>query len=225
MFDQISSTYDNANRIMTLGLDQRWRNTMARFLPSGQGLKLLDCATGTGDQIIALMKHSHQISQVIGIDLSEEMLKIGREKIDKKSYASSVELLVASALEIPFAENTFDCVTISFGIRNVTDVSKALREFHRVLKPGGRLLILEGTLPSNPVLKTCHLFYLRHCLPRIGGFISKKESAYRYLNETIETFPYGKAFLELMQSSGFLQLQAHSLLGGVATIYQGEKKG
>ena len=225
MFDQISPTYDRVNRVMTLGLDQRWRKAMGRYLPKGSGLKLLDCATGTGDQIIALMQQSHQISEVVGIDLSEQMLAIGRAKIAQQPYASSVNMQVASALEIPFPENTFDCITIAFGIRNVTDVSKALSEFLRVLKPNGRLLILEGTLPSHQVVRSLHLFYLRYCLPWIGGLISKKQAAYRYLNETIETFPCGEKFLQLMRQAGFADPQAHPLMGGIATIYQGEKRG
>lgn len=223
MFDQISTTYDRVNRVMTLGLDQYWRKQMRRFLPKGNHLKLLDCATGTGDQIIVLMEKSNRVSEAIGIDLAEAMVAIGVEKIGKKPYAAAVSMQVASALEIPFPDATFDCVTISFGIRNVTDVSLALREFFRVLKPGGRLLILEGTVPSNPLFKAFHLFYLRHFLPRIGGFISKKQSAYRYLNETIETFPRGKAFVQLMEAAGFRQACAHPLTAGVATIYQGDK--
>jgi len=223
MFDQISSTYDCVNRVMTLGLDQHWRKKMCRFLPQGDQLKLLDCATGTGDQIIAVMEHAGQFSHAVGIDLAENMVAIGVQKIAKKPYASSVEMKVASALEIPFPDHSFDCVTISFGIRNVTDVILALKEFLRVLKPNGRLLILEGTVPRNPFIRAFHLFYLRHFLPRIGGFISKKQSAYRYLNETIETFPNGERFLQLMRTAGFSNPCAHPLTGGIATVYQGEK--
>lgn len=223
MFDQISSTYDRVNRVMTLGLDQHWRKKLCQFLPQGGHLKALDCATGTGDQIIAIMEKSTQVSEIIGIDLAEAMVAIGVEKISKKPYAEAVCLKVASALEIPFPDASFDCVTISFGIRNVTDVSLALKEFLRVLKPQGRLLILEGTVPSNPLLRAFHLLYLRHFLPRIGGFISKKRSAYRYLNETIETFPQGKRFLQLMEGAGFRNSCAHPLTGGIVTVYQGDK--
>ncbi len=225
MFDQISSTYDRVNRIMTLGLDQHWRKIMCRFLPQGNNLKLLDCATGTGDQIIAVMEQSGRFSHAVGIDLAENMVSIGVKKIAKKSYGSSVNMKVASALEIPFPDNTFDCVTISFGIRNVTDVTLALKEFLRVLKPYGRLLILEGTVPHNPILRAFHLFYLRHFLPRIGGLISKKQSAYRYLNDTIETFPSGEHFLQLMRTAGYSDPCAHPLTGGIVTVYQGEKRG
>ncbi len=223
MFDQISSTYDCVNRIMTLGLDQYWRKKMCRFLPQGNDLKLLDCATGTGDQIIAIMEQSDRFSHAVGIDLAKNMVAIGIQKITKKPYASSIDMKVASALEIPFPDNTFDCVTISFGIRNVTDVLLALKEFLRVLKPKGRLLILEGAVPRNRFLRTFHLFYLRHFLPRIGGLISRRQSAYRYLNETIETFPNAEHFLQLMRTAGYCAPCAYPLTGGIAIVYQGEK--
>ncbi len=223
MFDQIAPTYDRANRFITFGLDRYWRSSMCRFLPPTPGLTLLDCATGTGDQILALIKHSPRIIQVVGIDLAEEMLAIGKQKIAQAGYDSMVELQVGSAMSIPFPDHYFDCVTISFGIRNVMDVRAALKECYRVLKPGGRLLILEGTIPSNSLLRTMHRFYLRYALPRLGKWISRHPSAYRYLNETIETFPHGNAFLALMKQAQFSNVIAHSLTGGIATIYQGEK--
>ncbi|MBI3236254.1 MAG: bifunctional demethylmenaquinone methyltransferase/2-methoxy-6-polyprenyl-1,4-benzoquinol methylase UbiE [Chlamydiales bacterium] len=228
MFDRISSTYDCINRVMTFGLDGYWRKKISTFLPEGDHLHLLDCATGTADQIIALMKHSDKaskkIARAVGIDLSEKMVALGVKKIAKKPYADLVDLKQASALKIPFADQTFDCVTISFGIRNVCDTLLALKEFLRVLKPGGRVLILEGTVPQNPVLKTFHLLYLRYLLPLIGGAISHQASAYRYLNETIETFPSGERFLHLMQTAGFSQTHSHLLTGGIVTIYRGDKK-
>lgn len=220
MFDQISSTYDRVNRVMTFNMDQSWRKKMARFLPPGETLSVLDCATGTADQIIALMETVGNIEKATGIDLAAEMVAIGKKKISEKPYADRVSFQIASALELPFPDKTFDCVTISFGIRNVTDVEKALIEFRRVLKPNGRLLILEGSVPQNKFLKRLHLFYLRNIMPRIGGFISKKPLAYRYLNQTIETFPCGEAFCDLMRKAGF-KAAAHPLLFGAATIYVG----
>lgn len=220
MFDQISPTYDLVNRVMTFNLDQTWRRKMARFLPDVEKMALLDCATGTADQLICLMEKTDRIERAIGIDLAEEMVSIGKKKVCDKPYADKVSFQIASALELPFEDGTFDCVTISFGIRNVTDVKGALTEFRRVLKPSGRLLILEGSLPKNRVLRRLHLFYLRHIMPRVGGFISKKPLAYRYLNETIETFPCGEAFCDLMREAGF-KAAAHPLMGGIATIYVG----
>lgn len=223
MFDKISSTYDCVNRVMTFGLDQIWRKKLCAFLPSSTGMHILDCATGTGDQMVALMQKRPDIANMIGIDLAETMLKIGKDKIAKKNYAHKVSFLVASALEIPYPDNHFDCVTISFGIRNVTDIMAAFQEFRRVLKPGGRLLILEGTVPRSKVLRAIHLFYLRHFLPKIGGVISGNFNAYHYLNKTIETFPQGEKFTGKMRAAGFVNVHSNPLLGGIATAYQGDK--
>ncbi|MBS0620423.1 MAG: bifunctional demethylmenaquinone methyltransferase/2-methoxy-6-polyprenyl-1,4-benzoquinol methylase UbiE [Verrucomicrobia bacterium] len=223
MFDAISPTYDRVNRVMTCGLDQYWRRKVASFLPKRNGLKILDCATGTGDQITALIQRGVEVESVIGVDLAEEMLAIGREKIGKLQNKDKITLQKASALALPFEANTFDAVTISFGIRNVTDVLGALREFYRVLKQGGRVLILEGTAPNNRLLRSIHLLYLRYGLPRIGGWISKNPAAYRYLNETIETFPQGEAFCALLREAGFTHVKSHPFSGGISTLYQGEK--
>lgn len=223
MFDLISSTYDRANRIMSFGFDQLWRKKVCAFLLPKKMMRILDCATGTGDQIIALMEKRPDISEVIGIDLAEEMIKIGREKIAKKSYSDKVVLQIASALAIPYPDNSFDCVTISFGIRNVTDMMAAFQEFRRVLKPGGRVLILEGTIPRKKWLRCLHLFYLRYLLPGIGGLISKNLKAYRYLNQTIETFPQGEKFTGRMRAAGFINVHSNLILGGITTVYQGDK--
>jgi demethylmenaquinone methyltransferase / 2-methoxy-6-polyprenyl-1,4-benzoquinol methylase len=223
MFDQISATYDRANRAMTFGCDLYWRKKMARFLPDKEGLRLLDGATGTGDQILSFFKHSKKIASVIGIDLSLEMLNIARQKIEQKGWAQRVSFQEASLLSLPFAENSFDCMTISFGIRNVTDVPLALRECHRVLCPGGRLLILEGSIPENTWIRPFFIFYLRHALPFIGRIVSKNKEAYRYLNETIESFPSGMRFCDLLNKAGFARAFAHPLTGGSVTIYVGEK--
>jgi demethylmenaquinone methyltransferase/2-methoxy-6-polyprenyl-1,4-benzoquinol methylase len=223
MFNQISSTYDRVNRIMTLGMDQHWRKRLCCFLPRKDQMRVLDCATGTGDQIIALLDKKPEITSVVGIDLAEEMLGVGRIKIAEKPYAHKVEFQVASALQIPFPDDHFDCATISFGIRNVTDIMAAFKEIRRTLKPGGRLLILEGTLPGSRLLRTLHLLYLRHILPWIGGLISRNFKAYRYLNETIETFPQGEKFRGKLRAAGFMDVHSHPILGGIATVYQGDK--
>ena len=223
MFDQISPTYDCVNRIFTFGLDQIWRKKVCGFLPPQKEMHVLDCATGTGDQMIALMEKRPDIAHVTGIDLAETMLEIGKNKVAKKPYANKVSFEVACALKIPYPDNHFDCVTISFGIRNVTDIMAAFKEFRRVLKPGGRVLILEGTVPSNRWLRAGHLFYLRHFLPKIGGIISKNFKAYRYLNKTIETFPQGEKFAGKMRAAGFIHVCPHLLMGGITTVYQGEK--
>lgn len=223
MFDQISPTYDRANRLMTFGLDQIWRKKLARLLPEKCNMHVLDCATGTADQIIALLSQCDRIENIIGVDLSKEMLAIADAKIRKKVYSPSISFKLASALTLPFPNDAFDCVTISFGIRNVEDVAQALREFLRVLKPSGRLLILEGSLPKNKFVRFFHLFYLRHLIPLIGGLISKNPRAYRYLNQTIETFPSGDSFCSLMKDIGFNHIKVHPVMCSAASIYQGDK--
>lgn len=223
MFDQISPTYDVVNRVFTFGLDQIWRKKVCALLPSKKEMLVLDCATGTGDQMIALMEKRPDIARIVGIDLAEAMIEIGRAKIAKKPYGDKISFQAASALNIPYPDNHFDCVTIAFGIRNVTDIMAAFKEFRRVLKPGGRVLILEGTIPSNKWLRTAHLFYIRHFLPKIGGLISRNFHAYRYLNKTIETFPQGEMFAGKMRAAGFIDVRCNPILGGVTTVYQGEK--
>jgi demethylmenaquinone methyltransferase / 2-methoxy-6-polyprenyl-1,4-benzoquinol methylase len=223
MFDSISATYDRVNRWMTLGLDLYWRKKVSCFLPNRERISLLDCATGTGDQILSLMENSAKITEAIGVDLAEEMVAIGKEKIQKKPYSQKVRFQVASAMQLPFTEESFDCVTISFGIRNMTDVGLCLKEMHRVLKKGGRVMILESSLPKNPVIKKMHLFYLRNILPKIGGWISNNKDAYRYLNQTIETFPHGESFCSLLKEAGFINCMAHPLTFGTVSIYQGDK--
>lgn len=222
MFNQISPTYDRTNRILSLGIDQYWRKKVARFLPHKDKIRLLDCATGTGDQIFSLMKKSRRVHQAVGIDLASEMLRIGKKKLKKKPYAHQVMLKQASVLALPFVDNSFDCATISFGIRNVPDVDASLKEIFRVLAPQGRILVLEFSLPKNQKIKAAHLYYLRHWMPKIGAFISKDKNAYTYLNETIETFPHGKNFCALLENAGFKNVAAHPLTFGVVTLYQGD---
>ncbi len=224
MFDTISPTYDRVNRWMTFGLDLYWRGKMASFLPLGKNLMLLDCATGTADQALSLLQKSPHIDKIVGIDLSEEMLLQAKKKIQKTAFANKIELKTASALEIPYADETFHCVTISFGIRNVVDVNACLKEILRVLKPGGKALILETSLPENKLLQKMHGMYLQKILPRIGGWISKQKSAYDYLHQTAESFPSGNTFCELLQKAGFDKTSCNPLTLGVVSIYEAGKR-
>lgn len=223
MFNHICPTYDRVNRAMTAGLDQRWRGKIAQLLPKKSDMALLDCATGTADQILSIMENTSCIKTAVGIDMAEKMLEIGRKKIEATTYKKQIELIHASALEIPFPDETFDCVTMSFGIRNVTCTSTCLKEIYRVLKQSGKVLILESSIPTNPIFKQMHLLYLRHLLPRLGGFLSQKKEAYIYLNQTIETFPSGKQFTQLLTNSFFIQPKIHPMLFGAVTIYEADK--
>lgn len=218
MFDQISATYDRVNRVLSFGQDIRWRKKVAKCMPLKPHLEVLDLATGTGDQLIALFKAGLSIQRAVGIDLSEEMIKIGRKKVT----AYPVELLHGDAQKIPFADQTFDATTFSFGIRNVLDPLTSLREIHRVLKPKGRCLILEFSMPPK-IIRPFFLFYLRNVLPKLGGALSKNFEAYRYLNQTIEAFPSGDAFLAIMKEAGFSSLRKLPMNWGSVTLYIGDK--
>lgn len=223
MFDRIAGKYDTLNRILSLRRDVTWRKQVVKHLPDGEALRLLDLATGTGDQILFLMKNTHRIAEAIGVDLSEGMLAIGREKVAQSPYAERVRLETGDALNIPVEEGGFDVTTISFGIRNVIDVPNAMAEMLRVLKPGGRSLILECSLPPNFLLRKIYLFYFRHFLPWIGGLVSGNTDAYKYLNRTVETFPCGEDFCKIMRDAGFQNVGCRTMTLGVATIYFGDK--
>ncbi len=223
MFDRIATRYDLLNRLLSFGQDIRWRNKLARMLPDRQRLKVLDVATGTGDVILSLFEKNRNVFQAVGVDMSEKMLEIGRRKMRENHLDKVVEMQLGDAARLPFEDAQFDVVTIAFGIRNVYDVDKALQEMHRVLKPGGRALILEFSLPAQSFIRSAYLLYFRHVLPKIGGVISGDPYAYQYLNKTVESFPYGEAFCAIMEANGFTNVKAKPLTLGVATIYQGDK--
>ncbi len=219
MFNQISPSYDRINRVLSFGRDTAWRKKVAKELPLKPHLEVLDLATGTGDQLIALFKAGLSIKRAVGIDLAEEMLKIGRAKV---AANPKIELIHGDAMKIPFGDSTFDAATFSFGIRNVNDPLVSLKDIHRVLKPGGRCLILEFSIPPR-VLRPFFFFYLRKILPRIGGLLSKNQPAYSYLNKTIETFPSGQAFLDIMGEAGFHSLRKIPMNFGGVTLYIGDR--
>lgn len=219
MFNQISVSYDLVNRIVSLGQDRKWRHAAAINLPPRPHLNILDLATGTGDQLVALEKSGFSIRRMVGIDLADEMMEIG-----KKKQIQRAEFIHADAQNLPFRDSEFDAATISFGIRNIPSPLLALKEMYRVLKPGGRALVLEFSLPNRAV-RPFYLFYLRKILPLLGGVFSKNFSAYRYLNRTIESFPSGEEFLTLMHDAGFSQLRRRSMNLGSVSLYIGEKTG
>lgn len=223
MFDRIAPRYDQLNRILSCRRDVAWRRRLARRLEGQGALRVLDLATGTGDQLIAIDDAGVELSEAIGMDMSVEMLNQGRKKLDKLGRAGTIQLEEGDATAIPAEANRFDAVTISFGIRNVLDVDGSLRDMLRVLRPGGQVLILEFSLPSSSFLRRLYLGYLRQVLPRIGGALSGDAAAYRYLNETVETFPHGEGFLDLMRQAGFSSVQAFPQTLGVATLYEGYK--
>ena len=217
MFDRISPSYDRVNRILSFGLDMRWRRKLAQHLPN-EPFKLLDLATGTGDQIFALLKNNPPLIQAIGLDFSEKMLEIARVKCSDRR----ISFIHGDAQQLPFANQTFDVATFSFGIRNVANPLSALSEIARVLKPKGRCLILEFSLPKRKLFCKPYVWYLRTLLPRLGGWISKDVAAYRYLNQTIEAFASGEEFLTWMRNSGFKTAKSVPILFGSVSLYVGE---
>ena len=223
MFDRIAHRYDLLNHLLSFGQDIIWRKKMRRFLPSRYPLDILDMATGTGDQLIALAGENGLVRKGTGMDLAEKMLQVGREKIKQLGLDDRLSLQQGDATEIPAEDHSYDVLTISFGIRNVLDVQRSLRDMYRVLRPGGRVLILEFSLPRNKIIRMLYLLYFRYVLPVLGGMISGDSYAYNYLNKTVETFPYGDAFVSLLRQSGFTNVKANPLTFGVATIYQGDK--
>lgn len=223
MFDRIARRYDLLNRLLSLGRDIAWRKRLAKHLPPGEQLHVLDVATGTADVLLFLHDACTRIGFGVGVDMSFGMLGYGMRKVRGRGEQCRFRLVRGDAVGLPVRENAFDAVTIAFGIRNVADAAAGLREMYRALKPGGRVLILEFSLPRNRLMRWGYLVYFRHVLPRIGGLVSGDEPAYRYLNETVETFPYGEAFCTLLRGAGFRAVKALPYTFGIATLYIGEK--
>ena len=223
MFNAISTRYDFLNHFLSFGLDRKWRRKVAKSLPSQANLKVLDLATGTADTLLAFFKYNPHVASAVGIDLADKMLEIGRVKIKEKQLDNKIVLQQADANQLPFNAGSFDAASMVFGIRNVVDPMSVLKQMHRVLKSGGRVLILEFSLPANCFVRAVHLFYLRTVVPFAGWLFSGNYHAYRYLNLTIEEFPYGEKFCALMRQAGFQSIKTHSLFFGAATIYQGDK--
>ncbi|MBS0586241.1 MAG: bifunctional demethylmenaquinone methyltransferase/2-methoxy-6-polyprenyl-1,4-benzoquinol methylase UbiE [Verrucomicrobia bacterium] len=216
MFDRISPSYDRLNRLLSLGFDLSWRRKILKYLPNSKTLTLIDLATGSGDQIFALAS-KHPFGSIQGFDLSEKMLFLALEKAKKKEIPASFQL--GSALAIPTDDETADIVTLSFGIRNMTDRKKCLREIHRILKKDGSAYILDFSTPKNPLLKKLHNFYLTTMLPFLGGLLSKDRKSYEYLGSSIQAFPSPTAFATEIEESGFSEIKIIPIQFGIVTLY------
>ncbi len=223
MFDALAPRYDRINQLISFGLDHYWRRQLTLHVPRGCPLDLLDVATGTGRQLMEIMERVPNVKSALGIDLSQPMIDVGTKRLARKPYAHQVTLALGDAMTLALKDHAVDCVTIAFGVRNVVCPNTFLREAYRVIRQGGRLIVLEFSLPTHRWLRACHLIYVRHLLPHIGAFLSKHQQAYRYLNQTIETFPYGASFCHLLEEAGFTQIRFHPLTFGIATLYIGEK--
>lgn len=222
MFDTISSRYDCVNTVLSLGLDRYWRRTVGTYLPQKQKIKLLDCATGTGDQLVTLLKNCPAIYDAVGTDPAREMLALAAQKL--KPYSHRSRVLAARAEAIPFPDNMFDVVTVSFGIRNVADVAQSLKEIYRVLSPNGRLIILEFSHPQHKPVRFLHRFYLNKVVPYVGKWLSNNKEAYSYLSKTIEIFPQGEALGNILRNAGFTDVQIKPVTFGIVSLYIGEKR-
>jgi demethylmenaquinone methyltransferase / 2-methoxy-6-polyprenyl-1,4-benzoquinol methylase len=221
MFNRIAPKYDFLNHALSLNIDKIWRRKVIKIITQNQPERILDVATGTADLAIAASKKT--IARIDGIDISEEMLRIGVQKIEKLGKDQQIKLQKADAENIPFAEQTFDAVMVAFGVRNFENLEAGLTEMYRVLKPGGICVVLEFTMPRYFPVKQLYLFYFRFVLPSIGRIISKDKTAYTYLPESVKAFPQRQQFTALMQNAGMNNTSIRNLSLGIAAIYTGTK--
>ncbi|MFH4964915.1 bifunctional demethylmenaquinone methyltransferase/2-methoxy-6-polyprenyl-1,4-benzoquinol methylase UbiE [Gaetbulibacter sp. M235] len=222
MFDTISEDYDGLNRVISFGIDIKWRKKVVELVEKTNPKTILDIATGTGDLAIALTKT--KADKIIGLDLSSGMLEIGKQKISKKGLEKTIEMVLADSENIPFEDDTFDAITVAFGVRNFETLEKGLSEILRVLKPNGIFVILETSVPTKTPYKQGYKFYTKYILPIIGKIFSKDQSAYGYLSESASAFPYGEALNNILRKIGFINVKDFPQTFGVATIYTSTKQ-
>jgi len=223
MFDGIAPSYDRLNHLMSLGVDKIWRRRALKEIIDGTQQQILDVACGTGDSTIAIALKAAPGSRITGIDISTGMMEPLMRKAAHEGVHDRIKLLVADALDMPFPDGTFHRVTCAFGVRNFEDKSRGLAEFHRVLKPGGKAVILELSVPSKPWLRQLYDIYFMHILPWIGGMVSGNKEAYRYLPASVHAFPSPSAFCAMMEEAGFRNVRHISLSMGLCRLYTGEK--
>jgi demethylmenaquinone methyltransferase/2-methoxy-6-polyprenyl-1,4-benzoquinol methylase len=221
MFDTISKEYDGLNRIISFGIDVKWRKKVVKIVSSHAPENILDIATGTGDLAINLAETG--ASSIIGLDISQGMLDVGKQKILKRQLNDKIEMVLGDSENMPFESNTFDAITVAFGVRNFETLEKGLKEILRVLKPGGVFIILETSVPTKSPYKQGYKFYTKYILPLIGKMFSKDQSAYSYLSESASVFPYGDALNNILRKIGFINVEDKPQTFGVATIYTASK--
>lgn len=221
MFDSISKNYDLLNHLLSLGIDILWRKKAVKLLKKESPKKILDIATGTGD--FALETLSLKPEKVIGVDISVGMLEVGKKKIKEKGVEDIIELQLGDSEDLQFEDNSFDAVIAAFGVRNFENLEKGLSEMYRVLRPGGSLVIIEISKPQMFPFKQVYSIYFQTILPKIGKLISKDNSAYTYLPASVQEFPYGDRFLNILNTVGFKQTRCKPLSFGISSIYTGKK--
>lgn len=221
MFDNISKEYDGLNRVISFGIDIKWRNKVVDIVAKTNPETILDIATGTGDLAISLVKTSAK--RIVGLDISDGMLEVGRKKIDTKNLADKISMVIGDSENLPFENNSFDAITVAFGVRNFETLEKGLAEIYRVLKPEGIFVILETSMPTKSPFKQGYTFYTKYILPTIGKAFSKDQSAYSYLCESASVFPFGEALNNILRETGFINVVDQPQTFGVATIYSASK--
>ncbi|MDR0224152.1 MAG: bifunctional demethylmenaquinone methyltransferase/2-methoxy-6-polyprenyl-1,4-benzoquinol methylase UbiE [Myroides odoratus] len=221
MFDTISGNYDNLNRMISLGTDQGWRRKVLKLVAETNPTTILDIATGTGDMAILLSKtNAHKIT---GLDLSAGMLEVGRKKIKALNLDNRIEMIQGDSENLPFEDNSFDAITVGFGIRNFENLEKGLTEILRVLKPNGIFIILETSVPTKFPFKQGYFFYTKNIMPFMGKLFSKDQDAYKYLSDSAKNFPFGQELNNILVKVGFKTVKHRPQTMGIATIYSASK--
>lgn len=221
MFDTISNEYDGLNRVISFGIDIKWRNKVVDLVKRTQPKDILDVATGTGDLAISLSKTS--ATKIVGLDISPGMLEVGKKKVTNQALDQKIEMIIGDSENLPFDNNSFDAITVAFGIRNFMKLEKGLSEILRVLRPGGIFVILETSVPTKPIYKQGYQIYSKYILPTIGKLFSKDKSAYKYLSESASVFPYGVELNNILSKIGFINVKDLPQTFGVASIYTASK--
>jgi demethylmenaquinone methyltransferase/2-methoxy-6-polyprenyl-1,4-benzoquinol methylase len=222
MFDNISENYDGLNRVISLGIDMKWRKKVVALVAEKNPERILDIATGTGDLVIMMSNTSAK--KIIGLDISAGMLEVGKQKIEAKKLTEKIEMVLGDSENMPYPDNYFDAITVSFGIRNFETLEKGLAEIYRVLKPNGIFVILETSVPTKFPFKQGYAFYTKYILPIIGKVFSKDNDAYGYLSESAANFPFGETLNNILRKISFIECKAMPQTMGVATIYTATKK-
>ncbi|MBP8066349.1 MAG: bifunctional demethylmenaquinone methyltransferase/2-methoxy-6-polyprenyl-1,4-benzoquinol methylase UbiE [Flavobacterium sp.] len=222
MFDTISGNYDDLNRVISFGIDVKWRKNVLKLVAEKKPTTILDIATGTGD--LAILMAATNAEKIIGLDISAGMLEVGKKKITEKKLDNKIEMVLGDSENIPFENDYFDAITVAFGVRNFENLEVGLSEILRVLKPGGRFVILETSVPTQFPFKQGYHLYTKNILPLIGKLFSKDKVAYSYLSESASHFPYGEALNNILRKVGFIDVKHLPQTFGVATIYSASKK-
>tara|TARA_B100000315_G_scaffold40225_1_gene35116 strand:- start:507 stop:1232 length:726 start_codon:yes stop_codon:yes gene_type:complete len=224
MFSAIAPRYDFLNRLLSIGFDRYWRKSAIDLLAPRSGEHILDVATGTGDMALEIVSRGLHDIRVVGVDFSRRMLELGRDKVRLRDYNQRVSFHLGNGENLPLADTSFECTTCAFGVRNYANVKLGLREIHRVLKPGGRVVILEFSMPSNSFLRCVYNWYFDLVLPKVGNLISGHDEAYGYLPKSVMEFPDQNEFVNWMKEAGFENVVCRELTFGVVSLHYGHKE-